>query len=48
MSATGRTLGSRGMRQGEAMEIKALWNLALGGRKAKHFQVGMKDQINIL
>ncbi|RUS90886.1 hypothetical protein EGW08_001393, partial [Elysia chlorotica] len=38
MSATGRTLESLGVKQGEAMEIKALWNLALGGRKAKYFQ----------
>ena len=41
MSAAGRTLESRGIRQGEAMEVKALWNLAVGGRKAKYFQVSI-------
>ncbi|GFR95642.1 ATM serine/threonine kinase, partial [Elysia marginata] len=39
MSATGRVLESQGVREGEALEIKALWDLALGGRKAKNFQV---------
>ncbi|KAH9504406.1 hypothetical protein Btru_063525 [Bulinus truncatus] len=41
-SSVGKLMSANGFSSGESLATKSLWNLAVGGRKAKHFQLAEK------